>query len=256
MEDSLIVVFTKRYDETYQTYLAGLGLSNFSQEGCKVAAVTYPFGGNCVDQHASGDADILLVSDQEIDESMRNTLQVYIQNNNKIIVVYHKGARNNFRNDGGTGHKDVIEQLCDDKEICATEEHSDSGVAFKALKQVRVACDESEPEKYHSAVKQIFDFACGDPILEAKLDLLHKLLVPPAEDSGGWKEIEEDWSNLMELVEDDPEVNEHGEKYNQAWEEFIKQDPQQYSDDPFNEKYYGSEEEEGMLERLRDELLS
>lgn len=252
MENSLIVVFTKRYDETYSSYLDGLGLSNFSQEGCKAAAVTYPSGGNCVGQHASGDADILLVSDQEIDKNTRSALRRYINNNKKIIVVYHKGAKNNYRNDRGTGHKDVIEQLCEDKEICAIEEHSDSGVAFKALRQVRVACDKSEREKYHSAVKQISDFACGDPILEAKLDLLHKLLVPPAEDSGGWEEIKKDWSNLMELVEDESKANEHGE----AWTEFIKQNPQRYSDDPFNEKYYGSEEEEGMLERLRDELLS
>jgi len=256
MKDTMIVVFTQRIDATRIAYLQGLGLDSFSQEGCTAAAVTYPSGGHCIGQHTPEDADILLVADDEIDDNTRLFMKSYINSLSTIVVAYHKGASNNYRKSDDSekhGHKDVIEELCEGKSLHTVEAHSNSGFVFDQLRQVRSAIEETQKRKYTRAVEKIEDFICGDIILEAKVDFLHKLLVPPSKDSGDWGEIKKDWSNLMGLVKDDSEKK---EKYEQAWEEFKRQDPQQYSSDPFSERYYGSEDEEGILQNLRDELLS
>jgi hypothetical protein len=94
--------------------------------------------------------------------------------------------------------------------------------------------------------------------LEIKLNLLHELLVPPATED----KIIDMGESLIEGVKNDPEASdENATRCEQAWENFRKEDPQQYSDDPFNEKYCGSEDEdsedeEGILEELRDKLLA
>lgn len=253
MQDTLVIVFTDPNDDVYSAYLKDLIASTcLRDEDCKAGIVDYSSGGQCVSRdHPPEDGDILIVSDAEIDADTTSILRHYIEKSEKIVAVYHQGAT-----ETKGGHKTVIQDLSGDKEVCDTEAHSNSGVPFNSLKQCKDAIEESDEEKYDSAVKQIIDFVCGDPILEAKLDLLHKLLVPPAEDSGEWDQIKEDWSSLMELVEADSEEKEHKEQYNQAWEEFTNDDPQQYSDAPFSAKYCGSEDEKGMLEKLRDELLS
>lgn len=247
MNNTLVVVFTENNDDT-RSYLESMGLDNFSSQSCPVAAITYSSGGECVNQNITGDADVLLVSDDKVDNNTKNIVESYVDKSEKVAVVYHIGARESI-----VSHKSSIQDICEGKEVCSESEHSTVGNTFECLTKIADSIKQNDERQYEKSVNRIIRYVCGDPILETKLDLLHRLLVPPAGDSGDWKEIKEDWSVLMELVKDDPEEK---EKYKQAWKEFRDQDPQKYSADPFNEKYCGSEDEEGMLEELRDELLS
>lgn len=92
-----------------------------------------------------------------------------------------------------------------------------------------------------------------DESLEIKLNLLHELLVPPATE----EDVDNLGESLMEGVRNDPEASDENlERCEEAWEIFINANPRQYSDDPFDEAYCGSEDEEGILEELRDGLLA
>jgi len=71
-----------------------------------------------------------------------------------------------------------------------------------------------------------------DPVLEAKLNLLHKLLVPPAE----LDELKE-WKELEEEIQNDPE--EQLQSYEEAWE-----------------TYKENGQTNGDLEDFRDNLLA
>jgi len=262
MQNTLIIVFTQRVAPIKGAYLNSLGLlgsPRFQDENCKVAVVRYPSGGQCVTPDARpSDVDILLVQDEAISDDTRGILRHYINESERVVVTYHQGAGESLsKKEEEGGHREVIRSLCENKEVCSTEEHSSSGNTFDALTKVAEAISESDRSKYDNAIEQIVDSNCRGLVLESKLDLLHELLVPPAEDSGEWSDIEEDeWERLMGLVEDDSEESEYKEKYEEAWNDFINADPHQYSEDPFDEAYCGSENKEGILEELRDGLLS
>lgn len=104
-----------------------------------------------------------------------------------------------------------------------------------------------------------FDVLLGvDPILEAKLNLLHKLLVPPEEQitSEGWQELEE-WNEFNEAVQEDSEelvqpYEEAWEGYQQAWES-LKDDLG--DEEGWYEKALERYQQSDTLEEFRDALF-
>ena len=76
--------------------------------------------------------------------------------------------------------------------------------------------------------------------LEAKLELLHKLLVPPETSEG----IDDIWNAFVKQVNDESLAK----KYSNPWEEFKNGDPHRYFTNPFDESYLG------LLRTLRDYL--
>lgn len=83
------------------------------------------------------------------------------------------------------------------------------------------------------------------PLLEAKLELLHALLVPPEATN------EEDFNNKMNFQLS--ELRKHaGAKYDEAWLDFVKGKPWKYHSDEFNDAYVGND---GLLTKLRNGLL-
>jgi hypothetical protein len=113
-----------------------------------------------------------------------------------------------------------------------------------------------QKEEWEERFDKLWTFCLGDLVLEAKLNLLHKLLMPPAdlsvmEDEAGA------WSELLQVAKDDSEESEEDvRRYEDAWEKFEKEFEDadvDCSEKPLDEAYCG---EDGPLNKLRDGLLS
>jgi len=97
-----------------------------------------------------------------------------------------------------------------------------------------------------------------DPILEAKLNLLHKLLLPPEEliRSEEWEKMEE-WDKLKDVVQEHPEEQSQGyeeawERYQQGWKD-LKEDLGDVEE--LYEEALDRDQQSSNLEDFRDELL-
>lgn len=87
-------------------------------------------------------------------------------------------------------------------------------------------------ERRDELINGLYNFFLGDPSLEAKLELLHSLLVPPAK-------FEEDYDNWIKLKVAANYNNDSKETI--AWKKFVGEDingkAKDYHGDPFNENY-------------------
>lgn len=90
-----------------------------------------------------------------------------------------------------------------------------------------------------------------EPVLEAKLELLHRLLVP-LPDLAVLEGEEAEWTKLLDAVENDRREVQNKQSYTDAWAEFKRANPAQYHSNPFDERYCGKG---GLLNKLRDVLL-
>lgn len=241
MQNILIIVFTQQSYETKEKYLGPLGLLGLGTR-CRVQAINFSAQG-CV---CPGDiieaADILLVADREIDASTRQILSHYIDKSRRLIIVYHISSVAKQQ------QEQILKELCSGKTVCSTQEHTTVGHTVDALAAVARATQDSSEGEYQAAIEQIVNSVCGDPILEAKLELLHRLLVPPAT-ALSLQELDE-WKRLGALIERD--LKESVGPYEEAWTNFLQANPHQYHDNPFHETYCGRE---GLLAKFRDVLL-
>jgi len=166
----------------------------------------------------------------------------------KVGVIYHNPTK----------ESDVEDYLCSllpDVEFQFIENYSEGPQGVDDYKKFYVplarAC--KNKDDFSEEFDALWNRYSPDESLEIKLNLLHELLVPPANE----KEVRDLGESLVEGVRNDPEASdENVARCIQAWENFKEKDPHLYKNDPFNEKYCGSEDEEGMLEELRDELLA
>ena len=120
----------------------------------------------------------------------------------------------------------------------------DSGSALWQIKDFLLAIEKKDLNP--------FDKLIGfNAILETKLELLHKLLVPPNE-----KEFHDtflnEWNNFIKVLNKESNEQENNEKYSKAWQLYLNGRPWQYHEDPFHENYAG---EKKLLASLRDVLL-
>lgn len=112
------------------------------------------------------------------------------------------------------------------------------------LDKLRDAVCNCENSNFDKAFEEVWNFFLGDPVLEAKLELLHRLLVPPK----NLKTIEDDkdeWRKQLMLCQKDQD----GEVHIQHWTEFINGFDQVDKSNPLGDEYVN------LLAQLRDSLL-
>lgn len=136
----------------------------------------------------------------------------------------------------------LCEQMNDNFVIPASEPNPPRTGVLDAFRDAYVF---NQNEKLPDTFKKLWDFFFGDPILEAKLELLHSLLVPPIGLSKNYVK----WNNLNSVAR-----YATGAPESTAWTNFVTQDingnAEKYHKDPFDEKYIAA------LTKLRDALLT
>lgn len=129
---------------------------------------------------------------------------------------------------------------------------------YKPLAEARDGQEEKtwKKDRWEERFEKLWAYCEGNLVLEAKLNLLHELLVPPSDLSALEAEANGDgengaWTELRQIAQDDSEESEKDLK--SAWEDFKNTDLEEYSDDPSGSGYY---DEEGPLSELRNKLLA
>lgn len=156
-------------------------------------------------------------------------------------------------------HVESIDRVLDSKDLAFFEYYSTSDEVLYEKYYQPLAEEHGDPEAWEDYFDDLWTYCNGDLVLEAKLELLHALLVPPSDLSAS----EEDtsgggagaaWAELIQVAENDSdEPQENVETYRDAWRDFKDADPAQYKDDPSGSGYY---DDEGPLTELRDKLLA
>jgi hypothetical protein len=129
---------------------------------------------------------------------------------------------------------------------------------YKPLAEARDGQEERtwKKDRWEERFEKLWAYCEGNPVLEAKLNLLHELLVPPSdlsalEAEANGSEENGAWTELRQIAQDDSD--ESKEDLESVWKEFKSTDLEQYSDDPSGSRYY---DKEGPLSKLRDKLLA
>jgi len=189
---------------------------------------------------------VLVIQGEYTDNDLPDIIEEAVSqldSDSEVGVLYH------YRISGSDYENDIRSEL-PDVEYTFLSNYSGSDPTYQLYTNLAKACREGGD--FGEEFDALWDHYRPDESLELKLDLLHELLVPPADK----EEITAKGKSLIEGVRDDPdESEEDAKRCEEALEVFINADPQQYSDDPFNEEYCGSEDKEGILEKLRDGLL-
>lgn len=200
-------------------------------------------------ESSDGERHVIVIHPQHRKDGLSSWIEDIVDENDfeKVGVLYHNPVKkSNIEDNLRSFLPDVEYAFLDNYSTNASDK--DDYEAFYV--QLAEAC--RDRDDFSDEFDALWSRYSPDESLEIKLNLLHDLLVPPATK----EEIEDMGESLIEGVKNDPEASdENATRCEQAWENFKSEDPQQYSDDPFNEKYCGSEDEKGMLEKLRDELL-
>jgi len=162
------------------------------------------------------------------------------------------------------GHNESIDRvLGQKKEVLAFVEYygTSKKVPYETYYRplAEAEADDQGAETWQEKFNALWAYCEGDLVLEAKLILLHELLVPPPDTSVLEKEAGEDgedgaWFTFRQHVENDTgESEEDLKRYEEAWKKnFADANVERYRDDPPGSGYY---DEEGPLTKLRDKLL-
>lgn len=174
MSDDLIVVFVLKDTET-RKYLEPMGLGELGDdEGKYVAGIT---DGICAFLTVASDltpVDIILVPDSDLESHSEQVALLGVQANLKkrVYVCFHEGS------DGMIdAQKDALKTIFGAKlsdRFCV--EHHDSGGVFEALQKLSASC--GNKGNYEVALRDLTLLFSSNPVLEAKLELLHLCLTP------------------------------------------------------------------------------
>ena len=197
-----------------------------------------------------GECHVIVIHPNHSEDDLSGWIKNIVNENDfgKVGVIYHSPKKESDTEDNLRSFLPNVEfQFLENYSTNAQDE--DDYRDFYV--QLATAC--KNKDDFSEEFDALWNRYSPDESLETKLNLLHELLVPPATE----EDVDNLGESLMEGVRNDPEASdENVERCEQAWENFKEKGPHLYSNDPFNEKYCGSEDEEGMLEELRDELLA
>lgn len=169
------------------------------------------------------------------------------QYENTVIAIHHNLNFNDI--------KKVLENLFNEskwgkltvKEYSGKGNEAEEPVYKNILFPLQSALNQNEPNEttINNLLDRLYLFFSGDPVLEAKLELLHSLLVPPADLNSDYNK----WNELKKVTKDTV-----SSKEKMAWKSFACEPingkiASEYHNTPFDEHYIKA------LSELRDKLL-
>ncbi|HBX51712.1 MAG: hypothetical protein A2309_01410 [Bacteroidetes bacterium RIFOXYB2_FULL_35_7] len=166
----------------------------------------------------------------ENSEELTNNLNTRLELISPNYIAYHQYS--------GADLKSAFEKKFNNVKIVEFSSASDkyrTPFYDNILKPLAEGIKKSEVN--NDLLKNLWIFFTGDPILEAKLELLHSLLLPPADFTNFEK-----WNDLQNSAN-----YENGAKEIKAWNTFINGND--YSKRPFDQEYLTT------LSELRDALF-
>jgi|GEM_PF-4790747 len=172
-------------------YLASLNLDEFGIRTQNWCAWVAGVQSGIIDGQPPEAMDILFIQDKPLTGADEKILKAVFPADRQVGIVLHNGST----------HK--AEQLIRLRNVLGPRlrlpiyEHSTSGIVFDYLTQIgRIRTDFAA---YESTLAQFRLYVCGDRILEAKLDLLHRCLTP--EGAAAIAEIDQLGDLLQEQIE-------------------------------------------------------
>lgn len=196
------------------------------------------------------DADIIILPDVDIIankidwETCYDALKTLRDSNVSLLIVKHTNGwdyrKNNTTDEADTHLK---EYLCKQPDISAS--HVSDDFYCNELKAIAEAIKKNCELSYQQALQTAKE-KFGNPLLEAKLELLHALLVPP-ENLKTIEENESKWRRQLKLTQNDKD----GEGHIKDWTNFKNSfnAGSGFASNPFNPNYIKS------LAEFRDNLL-
>ncbi len=238
MRERIIVVFTKNDTDTIDRYLNSLKLGRLNSDGTvgglgesnkKIAVVGYDFSDFLVDAYKinNDDIHIIIISDEDfsVQSSLFDNLKPVLEKRKEIGICFHVSStykekqENKFKS---LCKKDAIFHI-----LTSTDgkgEHHNSGLVYWSLGEIATSITNKNEDKYYEAIKKLWNIFSGDPILDAKMNICHCLLIPPKKHSEEWINLKKNWEELMKLLNRDIKDKQKLSELELTWIELIEED--------------------------------